>query len=68
MKNWHLFVGNDAGPMHMATAVGCPVVALFGPTDPAVSGLVGNHVMSFIKALIVGNVSIQDAHAEMRTV
>jgi len=31
-----LFVGNDNGPMHIAAAMGTPVVALFGPTDPRV--------------------------------
>jgi len=31
-----LFVGNDSGPTHLAAAAGAPVVAVFGPTDPAV--------------------------------
>src|SRR5689334_19057813 len=30
----HLFIGNDSGAMHVAAAVGLPVVAVFGPTDP----------------------------------
>lgn len=31
-----LFAGNDSAPMHLAAAVGTPVLAIFGPTDPAV--------------------------------
>jgi hypothetical protein len=37
-------VGNDSGPTHLAAAVGCPTVALFGPTDPAMWAPVGGRV------------------------
>jgi heptosyltransferase-1 len=33
-----LMVGGDSGPVHMAAALGVPLVALFGPTDPARNG------------------------------
>jgi heptosyltransferase-2 len=34
LSQCHLFIGNDSGAMHVASAVGLPVVAIFGPTDP----------------------------------
>jgi heptosyltransferase-1 len=33
-----LFVGGDTGPLHLAAALHVPVVAIFGPTDPARNG------------------------------
>lgn len=38
-------VGNDSGLTHLAAAVGCPTVALFGPTDPARTTPVGAAVV-----------------------
>jgi len=41
-----LLVTTDSGPMHLAAAVGTPVVALFGPTDPQRTGPYGDgHVI-----------------------
>ena len=34
IKQADLYVTNDTGVMHIAAAVGAPVLALFGPTDP----------------------------------
>ncbi len=36
-----LFVGGDTGPLHMACALGRPVVGIYGPTDPSRNGPYG---------------------------
>jgi ADP-heptose:LPS heptosyltransferase len=42
-----LYIGNDSGVTHLATAMGAPVVAIFGPTDPSVWGPRGAQVEIF---------------------
>jgi 3-deoxy-D-manno-octulosonic-acid transferase/heptosyltransferase-1 len=37
-----LLITTDSGPMHLAAAMGTPVVALFGPTDPKRTGPYGS--------------------------
>jgi len=36
LENCRLLVCNDTGLMHLAAAVGCPVVPVFGPTSPTI--------------------------------
>jgi len=38
LKICELVVTNDTGPMHLASAVGTPVVAIFGSTSPELTG------------------------------
>jgi ADP-heptose:LPS heptosyltransferase len=41
IRSSKLVVTNDTGPMHVAAALGRPVVALFGPTEPRRTGPFG---------------------------
>lgn len=43
MEGCRLIVANDSGPMHVAAALGTPVLGIFGPTDPELQGPVGPH-------------------------
>ncbi len=38
-----MLITGDTGPMHMASAVGTPVIALFGPSDPRRYGPLATH-------------------------
>jgi lipopolysaccharide heptosyltransferase II len=50
-KRSALFVGSDSGAMHIAAAVGTPVVALFGPSNPREWGPRGGPVEVLYKEL-----------------
>jgi heptosyltransferase-2 len=41
MAKCHLAITNDSGPMHLAAALGVPLVAIFGSTDERATGPVG---------------------------
>lgn len=43
LKRADLLISGDSGPMHMAGAVETPLIAIHGPTDPALSGPVSHH-------------------------
>ncbi len=56
LTRWaRLFVGGDTGPMHLAAALRVPVVAVFGPTDPARNGPYGTEAVVLRSAESVTN-------------
>ncbi len=44
LRRADLVITNDSGPMHIAAALGKPLVALFGPTDPVKVGPYSAHL------------------------
>jgi lipopolysaccharide heptosyltransferase I len=47
LRESSLMLTNDSGPMHIAAAMELPTVALFGPTDPTLTGPYGDHHQVF---------------------
>ncbi len=52
-----LFIGGDTGPLHLAAALRVPVVAIFGPTDPARNGPYGT------QSVVMRNPASTTSHA-----
>ena len=44
-RRCNLYIGGDTGPMHVASLVGTPIVAIWGPTHPVVNEPFGKHIM-----------------------
>ena len=55
------FIGGDTGPMHLAAALQVPVVAIFGPTNPARNGPYGTRSIVLRDA---SSVTDHSRHAE----
>jgi len=47
-----VYIGNDSGITHLAAAVGTPVIALFGPTDPRIWAPRGRDVCVIARPVI----------------
>jgi heptosyltransferase I len=52
-----LFIGGDTGPLHLAATLQVPVVAIFGPTDPARNGPYGT------RSIVLRNSASLTTHA-----
>jgi heptosyltransferase-1 len=52
-----VFIGGDTGPLHLAAALRAPVVAIFGPTDPARNGPYGT------RSVVLRNPASPTTHA-----
>jgi heptosyltransferase I len=55
-----LFIGGDTGPLHLAAALNVPVVAIFGPTNPARNGPFGT------RSIVLRNPSSPTTHARRK--
>lgn len=55
-----LVVVNDSGPLHLAAALGCPLVTPFGPTDPLRTGPYGSG-----HTVLVAEVECRPCYARM---
>ncbi len=60
LKQCAVFVGHDSGISHLAAAVGTPVVAIFGPTDPRQWAPLGKKVAVLHRGADVASVRIED--------
>ena len=63
LRDAALVVGGDTGPLHLAAALGTPVVGLYGPTNPARNGpygQLGNVVESYSTTKSMKSIGVDD--------
>jgi predicted lipopolysaccharide heptosyltransferase III len=49
LKQCRFVISNDSGPMHIAAAVGTPVLGIYGPTNPILQGPFGEQHITVSK-------------------
>ena len=63
LRNAQLVIGGDTGPLHLAAALGTPVIGLYGPTNPARNGpygQLGNVVESYSTTKSMKSIGVDD--------
>jgi lipopolysaccharide heptosyltransferase I len=63
LQHAKLVIAGDTGPLHLAAALGTPVVALFGPTDPRRNGPYGqlaNVVETWSTSKSIADITAED--------
>ncbi len=65
LRRARLLVAGDTGPLHLAAAVGCATVGLFGPTDPARTGpwTTTSHAASPVPSRTLRHAQSRTSHA-----
>lgn len=61
-----VYIGNDAGPTHLAALLGLPTLAVFGPTDPRVWGPWGERAMAVTSRAGQGWPSLEEVESAAR--
>ncbi|HMD54858.1 MAG TPA: glycosyltransferase family 9 protein, partial [Phycisphaerae bacterium] len=64
-----IVIGNDSGPLHVAAALGRPLIGLYGPTNPASVGPYGqmDHVLHFQQSGDYRNNQVADRGATLES-
>ncbi|MBV8543596.1 MAG: hypothetical protein JO088_02525, partial [Acidobacteria bacterium] len=63
LRHARLVIGADTGPLHLAAALGTPLIGLYGPTDPARNGPYGqlDRVLStFSRTKSMDDIAVDD--------
>ena len=63
LKRARLVIGADTGPLHLAAALGTPLIGLYGPTDPARNGPYGQLdrvVSTFAATRLMQDLAVDD--------
>jgi heptosyltransferase-1 len=63
IRRARLFIGGDTGPVHLAAALDVPVVAIYGPTDPARNGPYGPRGPNDPKIKVLRSPESETSHA-----